>query len=250
MINLNQPGTSIQQFEIAGETRSATVVIPEGFKPALGKIFFFFKGQDDAKGKITKVFYNYLKKENFIGVFPEAMKRKGDKKKQWAVIKDDYITKDILFFGLLVEMFPSSWKFIVSGVSNGGCFAILLANKLQIKYLSTFAASVWQEILPIKNFLNIYAVHGKLDLSVPFDGGYAHQLDFLPAAISIYSFVGDNDCFDLNYTIPGNGHVSLYSSSINKCTLIVAMDSGHDVMTSYKGIDLIQNMFDFFKPIM
>jgi poly(3-hydroxybutyrate) depolymerase len=243
---LTVPGTtSFYHTNIRGENRICAIETPPGFNFETGKVMFFFKGQGSPSTvAIRKRFAPYLKENNCIGVFPEALKR-GKKTAQWAVTGDS-MESDIQFFSE-VYAWLHHYPLMISGVSNGGCFALLLTSFGEPLVTCTFAASVWQG-LDFKYPSNIYAIHGMKDKSVPYNGGPAHGLTFYSAEQSItmsYPFPE----FPVHIeSMPGNATLTIYQEDTS-CQLLSVPDAGHNVMTQYKGIDTIQSIFSFFNKI-
>ena len=142
---------------------------------------------------------------------------------------------------------PGSLPVMLSGVSNGGCFALRLAVNNGIA-TCTFAASIWDNLL-VHSMINVYAIHGKKDNSVPYYGGPAHGLIFLPAEDSIEACVpGVNPTSKTD--LPGSTLICYESVTGVKSQLLSVNNAGHAVMTSYKGIDLIDSMFEYFRKFI
>ncbi len=243
MLDLMQPGFKTYNTTIAGEKRTFSVDIPVGFNPETGKAMFFFKGKGGASAdKLVKLFSAALKTNNCIGIYPNAVKR-GTTPAQWEV-NGENANKDSMFFEYIVVQLPDDMSVFLSGVSNGGCFSLMLTCMGAGVATCTFAASLWKGI-NVKYPSNVYAIHGKLDTSVPYQGGEAHGLYLLPAEESIQLFVPEVHRTVCTKPMPGAAKLTTYEA-FNISQLLSVENSGHDVMTSYKGINLINSMFEFF----
>ncbi len=245
-----QPGSKTYNATIAGEKRTFSVDVPVGFKPETGMILFFFKGKGGASAaKLASIFAAGLKKHNCVAIYPQAVKR-GKTPAQWAVTGLD-VAKDYTFYNYIEGLIPEPMKcnIMISGISNGGCFALWLTCAGEGTATCTFAASLWRG-LEVNYPANVYAIHGKKDNSVPYYGGDAHGLDFLPAEQSIKEFVFSVEAIS-TYTFPNNATLTCYKGPIRmQAQLLSVNDSGHDVMTSYNGINLIDSMMEFFRSFV
>jgi len=248
MLDLMQPGSKTYNATIAGEKRTFSVDVPVGFNPETGMILFFFKGKGGASAaKLASIFAAGLKKHNCVAIYPQAVKR-GKTLAQWAVTGPD-VAKDYTFYNYIEGLIPEPMKcnIMISGISNGGCFALWLTCAGEGTATCTFAASLWRG-LEVNYPANVYAIHGKKDNSVPYEGGDAHGLDFLPAFESIKLFL-EGSTFKLKITSPVGASMIRYEGDTT-CQLLSVSESGHDVMTSYKGIDLIDSMMEFFRSFV
>ena len=245
-----KPGIKNYTTKIGSEIRTYTVEVPVGFNPETGIVMFFFKGKGGAQtSALVKRFSKYLQKHNCIGVYPDAAKRT-KKASEWAVEGDDF-KKDQAFFEDLQHTYINLPIFF-SGVSNGGCFALRLVQTGYNYYATvTFAASSWHGLikdnLTVPIYGNVFAIHGKLDTSVPYYGGYEHGLHFLPAEESIKQFIQGDIKTVLPVSMPGKATIRIYTNPDAECKLLSVDESGHDVFSSYKGIDLIDAMMMFFR---
>lgn len=243
MLDLMQPGFKTYNATIAGEKRTFSVEVPAGFNPETGMVLAFFKGKGGASAdKLVKLFSETLKKNNCIGIYPNAVKR-GKTPAQWALDGENF-NKDYLFYNYIVDQIPDDMPVCLSGVSNGGCFSLLLTCIGAGLATCTFAASLWKGI-EVKYPSNVYAIHGRLDTSVPYYGGDAHGYEFLPAEQSIQLFVPEVNRTVCTKPMPGSAKLTTYEA-FNISQLLSVENSGHDVMTSYKGMNLIDSMFEFF----
>jgi len=242
-----QPGLKSYTATIAGEKRTYMIEVPEGFNADNGIAMFFFKGKGGASPeKLTKLFSAALKKYNCMAIYPQAVKR-GKAPAQWAVSGAD-ADKDYQFFNHIAASIPDDLPVMLSGVSNGGCFALWLTLIPNGYATCTFAASLWRGTEDVEYPANVYAIHGKKDDSVPYYGGDAHGLDFYPAEESIKLFL-EGPLVTLKTPYPGGAFLTTYEGH-TKCQLLSVAGSGHDVMTSYKGISLIDSMIEFFRSFV
>ena len=242
-----QPGLKSYTATISGEKRTYSIEVPQNFDPKTGMAMFFFKGKGGASAaKLTKMFSGALKKYNCIGIYPNAVKR-GKEPAEWAVIGTDY-DKDYAFYQQIVAQLPDDFPVVLSGVSNGGCFALKLTVLGVGIATCTFAASLWKG-LDVEYPSNVYAIHGKKDTSVPYYGGFAHNLTFLPAEESIQLFVPDERRTISKNPMPGGATLTVYKFH-NTSQLLSVDKSGHDVMTSYRGINLIDSMMEYFREFV
>lgn len=245
-----QPGSKTYNATIAGEKRTFSVDVPVGFNPETGMILFFFKGKGGASAaKLASIFAAGLKKHNCVAIYPQAVKR-GKTPAQWAVTGPD-VEKDYALYNYIEGLIPSPLKsnIMISGISNGGCFALWLTCAGEGTATCTFAASLWRG-LDVEYPANVYAIHGKEDNSVPYYGGDTHGLDFLPAEESIKEFVM-GAILDCEKALPGGSTLTSYLSLSGAQSQILSVDdAGHDVITSYKGIDIVNSMFEFFKKFV
>lgn len=232
------PGITNHQMTVLGVVRNYTIEIPKGFDPATGNLFFFFKGGGTTT-RAVKTFSKALAENNMIGIYLEAADR-GPGKANWA-LDGHYQAEDILFFTSIRNQYPTM-KVFLSGVSNGGCFALLLTVIGFGKATTTFAASVWTT-LDVSMPANVFAVHGMTDNSVPYFGGLRHGYTWLPATTSIKLFAEDINGHSGHYP----GATMLTFPGRTTAQLLSVENIGHSVFTRYKGIDLIKAMFQFFK---
>lgn len=226
---------------VLGEVRTYTVDTPSNFNPATGSVMIFLKG-GGSSAKLAKTFTKALQKNNCIGIYPDAIKR-GKGKANWA-LEGELMQKDIVFFNKIDSLHLNHPRKFLSGVSNGGCFALLMITLgYNIKATVTFAASAW-EGMPTPLPKNLFAVHGIDDESVPYVGGYRHGITFKSAIESILLFAEQTE-------IPHVGHypgatMTTYPGPTT-AQLLSVEGIGHSVFTKYKGINLIDSMFQFFK---
>jgi poly(3-hydroxybutyrate) depolymerase len=237
-IKIMTPGITNHQMTVLGAVRNYTIEIPKGFDPATGSLFFFFKGGGTTT-RAVKAFSKALVENNMIGMYPEAIDR-GPGKANWA-LDGYYQAEDILFFTSIRNHYPKM-KVFLSGVSNGGCFALLLTVRGFAKATTTFAASAWAT-LDVSMPANVFAVHGMTDQSVPYFGGFRHGYTWLPAPASIKLFAEDVNGHSGHYP----GATMLTFPGQTTAQLLSVEGIGHSVFTKYKGIDLIKAMFQFFK---
>lgn len=244
---LLEPGLKSHVCTVAGEKRTYLTHVPEGFDVNTGMAMFFFQGKDGASGdKLTKLFLNALEKYNCLGIYPRAIKR-SKKPAQWALSGTD-VNKDYQFFKHISDTLPNDLPVMLAGVSNGGCFALWLTIFPKGYATCTFAASVWEGMDYIEYPANVYAIHGKKDNSVPYCGGEAHDLVFLPAEESIKQFLEGPIKTDKK-TYPGGAIMTIYEGHTT-CQFLSVPNSGHDVMTNYKGINLVDSMMEFFRSFV
>lgn len=238
------PGTHSHQIYVGSEKRYFSIVIPKSIDLATAKIFFFFKGQSTRSNvqPLMRRFDFYLNMNNCIGIFPEQ--RKFGKHYQWQVQGNDYYA-DQEFIRSIIALLPVTQPMMFCGVSNGGCFALKLNASGLFSYVTyaTIAASAFVGLQI--NPANIIAIHGKLDKSVPYDGGIRHGLYFLSAEYSIKTFTTSLDPPIVGH-IPGMWTYE-YNDGIVTSKLYAVENAGHNVLSKYKEIDLYEAIFMFFR---
>lgn len=244
-IDINQPpGVYDYEMPINKEMRHFSVIIPRGIDVLKAKYFFFFKGQSNNNRVDTLIrkFSFYLTMNNCIGIFPKQ--RKIGKHYSWPVSGNEYFA-DYIFIVEIIKYLPLPAPIMFCGVSNGGCFALKLneSGMYPSAIYSTVAASSWVGL--VTRPANIIAIHGKLDRSVPYDGGIRHGLHFLSAEYSITTFTNEIVSPIVGY-IPGMWTYE-YKDNQHTAKLYAVENAGHNVLSKYKEIDLIEAIFLFFR---
>lgn len=166
----------------AGKTRSYYTLSPT-MPESRPKTLFFFKGKGGDLLKLERVFKPFCDKYNFRIIFPEAQTIGKTK-----LFNIEAPLADMLFVDEILKAENiAHGTMLISGVSNGGCFALLLSSQMYCRKIVTFAASLWGELIPAawhSNF-DLLAYHGQSDTSVPYNGGRAHGVTFLSAFQSL-----------------------------------------------------------------
>ena len=166
----------------AGVLRNYYILSP-AMPESRPKTLFFFKGKGGDLLKLERVFKPFCDKYNFRMIFPEA--QKVGKTKLFDI---EAPVMDVMFVDEIMKtegILHSDLR--ISGVSNGGCFALFLTTMGYPKKVVTFAASIWDETWGYISLggCDLRAYHGQDDTSVPYNGGPAHGVTFLSALQSL-----------------------------------------------------------------
>jgi polyhydroxybutyrate depolymerase len=217
-------------------------------------LVFILKGKRGTSARLITDFHNLINTRQYIAVYPESYDAAG-----WNLGTDPANPLgDVRFIQALTAELTASGhiktnKIYGMGISNGGCMVHYLALRTNIfAAVAPVAGSMYEGISTSgAGPVSVMQVHGLQDLSVPYNGGFAHDFTFYSAPGSISFWALQNGCDAapvISSSIPG-ALVHQYNGCDNglETILFSVPTSGHDVLSSFSTIDLKSYIFDFFK---
>lgn len=216
-------------------------------------VLLVLNGKSAKVSRLVKDMHSYINTRQYIGVYPEPKDVEG-----WnlGLFHTDPL-EDVRFMQALIADLETtgkinSNKIYAMGISNGGCMAHYLALKTGIfAAIAPIAGSMYNGIETANvTPVSVLQIHGKLDRSVPYNGGTTHGFNFYSAPNSVKFWALKNGCDippALDTTIPG-AEVFSYNGCDNgqETILFSAAACGHDIYSSFRNINLKNYIFDFF----
>ena len=252
--------TNQQSIIYDGRTRTYLIHIPSSYNNSTSfpLVIALHGGGGNSRSMMAKTGFNDLADEKgFIVVYPDGTGRFKNRLLTWnaghccAYALDNNID-DVGFIRVLIEKIQDTYKInssriFVTGHSNGGMMSYRLGAELSdiIAGIAPVAGTIGGKesensslyIIPEPNNpVSVIALHGKLDESVPYDGGHGintsgSRFD-LSVNESISFWVQYNECnimSERNISESGNIIIDSYLDGRNASdvVLVTIMEVGH-----------------------
>lgn len=248
-----KPGNTEVNVVFQGVQRRFTVSVPADFSEKEAyPVVFAFKGNLESADIWIQELTPFIEARDYIGIYPES------KDGKWNLgVGETKPDEDLLFVNAIINAIKSTGnvdteRIFAMGVSNGGCMSHYLALETNhFAAIASIAGSLYEglSLTPV-NPVSVLQIHGKLDQSVPYEGGATHGFVFKSAYNSASTWAQLNGCDSNPTTDTSLEGAVIYN--FNHCdeeveTILFSVpEAGHAVYSEYDNINLTAYIFDFF----
>jgi len=265
VLTVNEICISLDMPDNYSAQRHFIVNVPENIENK-APIFFVLHGSGGRADKTVErfLFRDFIKKNKFIGVFPNAIVR-DDGVSTWNAHDETYeipFIDDVSFFKEIIVKVSAEYNadpenVYIFGWSNGGFMANRLACEIpeSITGIFTLAGNLRTELnsCSLASNVAIHHLHATGDITVPFDGDESRG--YISAQEAIQRWVEFNYCsltpvittaFDLtNDEVGDESFTTIYQECVASVAFTVINGSDHG--PEFHNARLHQLMMEFFK---